>query len=88
MGFTKTLLTFIAGAAVGAIAGILLAPDKGSATRQKLVDKTNDLADSVKSKVDSMKSRFATSENDDNGVNNETAISESGNTTAAGSIYE
>ena len=33
MGNTKTLLGFLAGAAVGAIAGILLAPDKGSATR-------------------------------------------------------
>ena len=32
MANTKTLLGFLAGAAVGALAGILLAPDKGSET--------------------------------------------------------
>lgn len=33
---TNTLLAFISGAAVGAVAGILYAPDKGSNTRDKL----------------------------------------------------
>lgn len=32
----NTLMTFLAGAAVGAIIGILYAPDKGSNTREKL----------------------------------------------------
>jgi gas vesicle protein len=32
---SNTMLAFLAGAAVGAIAGILFAPDKGSVTRQK-----------------------------------------------------
>jgi len=45
---TKILLGFVAGAATGIIAGILFAPDKGSATRQKIASKTGDLADSVK----------------------------------------
>lgn len=33
---TSTILAFISGAAVGAVAGILYAPDKGSNTRDKL----------------------------------------------------
>ena len=43
MANTKTLLGFLAGAAVGALAGILLAPDKGSETRKKISKKTGDL---------------------------------------------
>ena len=35
---TESLLGFIAGAAAGALAGILLAPDKGEVTRQKLME--------------------------------------------------
>lgn len=46
---------FLTGVFVGAIAGlaagILLAPDKGSETRRKIIDKGEDLADKVKNKV-------------------------------------
>ncbi len=49
MSNKNTLLGFVAGAALGALAGILLAPDKGSETRKKITDKTGDLADTVKS---------------------------------------
>jgi gas vesicle protein len=49
MSSKKTLLAFVAGASVGALAGILLAPDKGTETRKKISSKTGDLADSVKS---------------------------------------
>ncbi len=48
MSSTKTLLGFVAGAAVGALAGILLAPDKGSETRKKVLQKTKDLGNSLK----------------------------------------
>jgi len=49
MANTKTLLGFLAGAAAGALAGILLAPDKGSETRKKISRKTGDWGDSLKS---------------------------------------
>jgi gas vesicle protein len=39
----KIILGIIAGTAIGAIAGILVAPDSGSATRKKIIDHTNDL---------------------------------------------
>lgn len=45
---SKVLLGFLAGAAAGALAGILLAPDKGSATRKKIAGKAGDITDSVK----------------------------------------
>ena len=39
------MLGFLAGAAAGALAGILLAPDKGSETRKNLKKKVKDLSD-------------------------------------------
>ncbi|MEO6316461.1 MAG: YtxH domain-containing protein [Chitinophagaceae bacterium] len=45
---TKTILGFIAGISIGAIAGILLSPEKGSDTRQRILDKTTDLGVSLK----------------------------------------
>ncbi len=51
MGSGKVLSSVLAGAAAGAILGILFAPDKGTETRRKLSEKGADLADSVKGKV-------------------------------------
>ena len=48
MSNTKVVLGFLAGAAVGAIAGILFAPDKGAATRKKIAGKANELLDEIK----------------------------------------
>jgi len=48
MSSSKILVGFLAGAAVGALAGILFAPDKGSNTRKKIASKTGDLTDSLK----------------------------------------
>ena len=51
MANTKVVLGIIAGISIGAIAGILLAPDSGTATRKKIVDKSGDLKDAVKDSV-------------------------------------
>lgn len=47
----KILLGFLAGAAAGAIAGILLAPDKGQVTRKNITDATSKLSDNVNRQV-------------------------------------
>jgi gas vesicle protein len=63
MSTSKTLLGFIAGAAVGAALGILFAPDKGTETRRKISEQSNDLADNIKGKftdlVDGVKDKFS-----------------------------
>jgi gas vesicle protein len=51
MSSGKVLASVLAGAAAGAILGILFAPDKGSETRKKLAEKGGDFADTIKSKA-------------------------------------
>lgn len=43
-----------AGAAAGAALGILYAPDKGTETRRRLMERGGEIADNVKSKVSSL----------------------------------
>ena len=50
MSTGKVLLGVLAGVAVGALAGILFAPDKGSNTRKKISRKGDDYADAIKVK--------------------------------------
>ena len=47
----KIITGILAGAAVGAILGILFAPDKGSETRKKIAEKGTDLTDNIKTKA-------------------------------------
>jgi gas vesicle protein len=58
MSNTKAVLGFVAGAAVGALVGILLAPDTGSNTRKKITGKAEDLTDSLKSSYDDFVSKL------------------------------
>jgi gas vesicle protein len=51
-GKGNVLLGILAGLAAGTILGILFAPEKGSETRRKVVDKGNDFAENVKKKFD------------------------------------
>lgn len=47
-------LGVLAGFATGAAVGILFAPKKGSKTRQLIVDKSEDYAEAVKDKIDTL----------------------------------
>ena len=55
MNSGKAILGVLAGLAVGAILGILLAPDKGSKTRRQILNKGEDYVDGVKEKYESTK---------------------------------
>jgi gas vesicle protein len=66
MNLGKVLLGIVAGAAIGAAAGVLFAPKKGSVTRRyvskkgkkyagKFEDKFNDLIDSINEKIETVK---------------------------------
>jgi gas vesicle protein len=58
----KIIAAVLLGAAAGAIAGILFAPDKGSVTREKIKEAGEDLKDTFKDKfnefVDSVKEKY------------------------------
>lgn len=47
----KMLMGAIIGGAIGAIAGIIFAPDKGSVTRKKIADKAKETSDTIKETV-------------------------------------
>lgn len=51
MNSGKVLLSVLAGAAAGALVGILFAPHKGAITRKKIVRQSGAYADSVKEKL-------------------------------------
>lgn len=51
MSSGNTLLAFVAGAAIGAIAGILYAPEKGSKTREDLKNGFDDLKNNWQDKL-------------------------------------
>jgi gas vesicle protein len=55
MSTGKVLLGVIAGVATGAALGVLLAPAKGSETRDKISTKRKDYTDSVKDRFDKVK---------------------------------
>jgi gas vesicle protein len=62
MSNSKVLLAFLGGIAVGAVAGILLAPDKGSNTRNAIKKMAEDLTgaveDSLHEAFDKVKDKY------------------------------
>ena len=62
MSSGKVILGILAGAAAGAMLGILFAPEKGSTTRKKILSKGEEYADELKEKfnefVDKVSEKF------------------------------
>jgi gas vesicle protein len=58
MSKSNVLLGFIVGAAVGGALGILLAPDKGTETRKKIIEKGSEFGDSLSDLGDTIKDKF------------------------------
>jgi gas vesicle protein len=62
------LLGILAAVTVGALAGMLLAPEKGKDLRKKIVSKGTDLKDKLKDKIKSNVDRFRMEEEESLGV--------------------
>lgn len=50
----KLIGAFLLGGAIGAVLGVLFAPDKGSETRRKIKDKGEELSDAMKEKYNDL----------------------------------
>lgn len=50
----NSIMTFIAGAAIGAVLGVLFAPDKGEQTRRKVREATRDGREKLYAKLDEL----------------------------------
>jgi gas vesicle protein len=55
MNSSKVLLGILGGVAVGAIAGVLLAPASGKKTRKRIMNKTKDYAGDLKEQLNDLK---------------------------------
>jgi gas vesicle protein len=54
----KILTALVVGVAVGAVLGILFAPDKGSETRKKISEEGKKMSDAIKDKFNEMKEKM------------------------------
>ncbi|MFL5748857.1 MAG: YtxH domain-containing protein [Niastella sp.] len=58
MSKSNILTAFIAGAAIGAVVGLLFAPDKGTETRKKINEEGKKMSDAIKNKFNEMKEKM------------------------------
>jgi gas vesicle protein len=59
MQTNKTIIGILGAAAVGAVLGILFAPDKGENTRKRIIKKTSETGGELKEKLDQLKESIA-----------------------------
>ncbi|RZJ30611.1 MAG: YtxH domain-containing protein [Flavobacterium sp.] len=60
MSTGKVVLGTLAGIAIGAAVGVLMAPDKGTETRKKILKKKGELSENLKEKYGSLKDKYNT----------------------------
>ncbi len=60
----KVILGIICGAALGAVAGILLAPESGEETRKRIANKAGDFKDDLAKNLNSTVSRLSSIANE------------------------
>lgn len=65
MSKEKIIFGALAGIAVGALLGVLFAPDKGSVTRKKIFRKSDDYLDELKNRFEELLGNMAKKNEDD-----------------------
>jgi gas vesicle protein len=79
MSAGKMLLGILAGAAAGAALGVLFAPDKGTETRRKIAEKSDDYVNDMKNKFNGLMDTVAKKMDDVKNKANEMAKSAKSN---------
>lgn len=54
----KVIVSIVAGAAAGALLGVLFAPDKGTETRRKMIQRGDDFARNIKTRFNEYINNF------------------------------